>query len=269
MNELAHLDEDLKNDISSAFGEAAEYYQQHANLQKQVADRLIASLQPWRDILPSGPIIELGCGTGFVTEGLAELYTDKEIQVTDLSDQMVEFCRQRFADSSNLRFQVQDAEDVPYDDPHYAMTISGFTAQWFQDPAQTLGQWLQATKPGGLLLVSFPGSESFPEWKEKCKELGLPFTANKFPDVEEMVVKMSVGPAQVDYYEDTVTQSFNSARQFFRHLKNMGAATQKEGRSLSSKELSLLINHWDNSTEGDIEVSYHLVFLAVKRDYDS
>lgn len=269
MTELAHLDEDLKNEISSAFGKSAEYYQQHAELQKQVADRLIASLEPWRDILPSGPIIELGCGTGFVTEGLAELYTDKEIQVTDLSDQMVEFCRQRFADSPNLRFRVQDAEDVSYDDPHYAMTISGFTAQWFQDPAQTLGKWLQATKPGGLLLVSFPGNESFPEWKEKCKELGLPFTANKLPDVEEMVVKMSVGPAQVDYYEDTVTKSFDSARQFFRHLKNIGAATQKGGRALSPKELSMLINHWDNSTEGDIEVSYHLVFLAVKRDYDS
>jgi len=84
-----------------------------------------------------------------------------------------------------------------------------------------------------------------------------------------MVVKMSVGPAQVDYYEDKVTQTYNSARDFFRDLKKLGAGTQRSGRSLTPKELALLIDYWDSSSEGDIEVSYHVVFLAVKRDYDS
>ncbi|MDZ7680615.1 MAG: methyltransferase domain-containing protein [Fodinibius sp.] len=268
MNKLATLADDVKQQISTSFGDAASYYDAHGQVQQEVAKRLIASLQPWRDIIPGGPIIELGCGTGFVTEGLAEMYPKKEIQVTDLSEEMVSFCKQKF-DQDNLIFRVQDAEQPPNDEPHYAMTISGFTAQWFKDPAQTLGRWLQATKPGGLLLTSFPGNESFPEWREKCEELGLPFTANDLPDVEEMVVKMSVGPAQVDYYEDRVTQRYESARDFFRDLKKLGAGTQRTGRSLTPKELSLLINHWDESTDGDIKVSYHVVFLAVKRDYDS
>jgi malonyl-CoA O-methyltransferase len=269
MTNKATLADDLKQQIASSFGKAASYYDEHAEIQKEVAKRLIASLQPWRDILPSGPIIELGCGTGFVTEGLAEMYPQKEIQVTDLSKQMVEFCKQKFSDQQNLTFRVQDAEDVPYEEPHYAMTISGFSPQWFKDPAQTLARWLQATKPGGLLLTSFPGNESFPEWQKQCQELGLPFTGNTLPDVEEMVVKMSVGPAQVDYYEDTVSKSYESARDFFRDLKNLGADTQRSGRSLTPKEFSLLINHWDSSAEGNIRVSYHLIFLAVKRDYDS
>lgn len=268
MNKMATLADDLKQQISDCFGAAASYYDEHAQVQQEVADRLIASLQPWRDIIPSGPIIELGCGTGFVTKGLADLYEKQEIQVTDLSEEMVNFCRQKF-DQDNLTFKVQDAEAPPYEEPHYAMTVSGFTAQWFKDPAQTLGRWLQATKPGGLLLASFPGNNSFPEWKEKCEELGLPFTGNELPDVEEMVIKMSVGPAQVDYYEDTVTKTYNSARDFFRDLKKLGAGTQRSGRSLTPKELALLIDHWDSSVEEDIKVSYHVVFLAVKRDYDS
>lgn len=269
MNKLASVREDLKKQIATGFGASASYYDSHAVVQKEVADRLIASLQPWRDIIPAGPIIELGCGTGFVTKGLVDLYSNREIQVTDLSEQMVDYCSQKFDDHENLTFRVQDAEDPPYSEPHYGMTVSGFSAQWFKDPAQTLGRWLQATKPGGLLLASFPGSESFPQWRGKCKELGLPYTGNEFPDVEEMVVKMAVGPAQVDYYEDTITQSFESAGDFFRELKKLGTSTQMEGRSLSPKELSLLIDHWDSSSEGAVEVSYHLVFLAVKRDFDS
>jgi len=268
MNKQATLGDDLKQQISTSFGAAASYYDEHAEVQQEVADRLIASLQPWRDIIPAGPIIELGCGTGFVTQGLAELYKKQPIQVTDLSEEMVDYCRQKF-DQDNLAFSKQDAEDPPYDEPHYAMTVSGFTAQWFKDPAQTLGRWLQATKPGGLLLASFPGNESFPEWKQKCEELGLPFTGNQLPDVEEMVVKMSVGPAQVDYYEDTVKQSYESARDFFSDMKRLGAGTQRTGRSLTSKELSLLIDHWDSSTVGNLTVSYPVIFLAVKRDFDS
>lgn len=269
MDKLATLPADLKQQISEAFGDAAPYYDEHAEVQREVADRLIASLEPWRDILPSGPIIELGCGTGFVTKGLAELYPNREIQVTDLSDEVVEYCRKKFGEQDNLSFRVQDAEAPVTDEPHYAMTVCGFSAQWFKDPAQTLAQWLQATKPGGLLLASFPGNESFPQWRKMCEELGLPFTGNELPDVEEMVIKMSVGPAQVDYYEDTITQTYNSARDFFRELKKLGAATQREGRSLTPKELSLLTNHWDSTADGKIEVSYHTVFLAVKRDFDS
>lgn len=179
---------------------------------------------------------------------------------------MVAFAKQRLSSADNLAFSVQDAEHPP-DEEQYALTISGFTAHWFKDPALTLGKWLEVTQPGGLLLASFPGNESFPEWRKYCRELGLPFTGNTLPDVEEMVIKMSVGPSQVDYYEDTVTQTFDSAFNFFEHIKKIGASSQTEGRSLSPRELSMLIDHWDSSVDGSVEVSYHLVFLAVKRIY--
>jgi malonyl-CoA O-methyltransferase len=260
----------FKKQIAQSFGSAVSYYDEHADVQREVANRLIASLQPWRDIIPSGPIIELGAGTGFVTKGLADLYSGRDIEVTDLSEDMISFCNSKFGDRDSLKFKVLDAEDVPdFEDPHYAMTVSGFTTHWFKDPAQTLVKWLEITMPGGLLLASFPGNESFPQWKKYCQELGLPFTGNELPDVEEMVIKMSVGPAQVDYYEDTITQQYESASDFFEDIKNLGMGTQIEGRHLTSDERKLLVEHWDSSVDGDITVSYHIVFLAVKRDYNS
>lgn len=267
MNDIAHPVTDLKKNIARHFGNAAAYYEKHADVQKEVARRLINALQPWRDILPPGPILEIGCGTGFVTEGLLELYPDRELKITDLSADMLATCEQKFGNHPNATFEVLDAEDHPTGEPEYAMTVSGFTAQWFKDPALTLGRWLEVTKPGGLLLASFPGNESFPEWRQYCRELGLPFTGNTLPDTEEMVIKLSTGPAQVDYYEDTITQKFSGAADFFRHLKQLGAHTQKKGRHLSLSEMKMLIKHWDEQQKGDIQVSYHVVFLAVKRDY--
>lgn len=261
------LSTSVKQEIQDHFGKAVLSYDQTADLQRQIADRLIASLEPWKAIIPEGPIIELGCGTGFVSGGLVTLYPDRPIEVTDLSPDMVEYCSQKFSDSPQLTFSQLDAEHPPHKEPHYALTVSGFTAQWFDDPALTLGRWLQATKAGGLLLISFPGNESFPRWKKYCRDLGLPYTGNELPDVEEMVIKMSVDSSQVDYYEDTVTETFDSALDFFKSLKNIGASTQKKGRALSASEMSLLIDHWDSQSDGPVKVDYHIVFLAVKKDF--
>jgi len=255
-----------KNQIALKFGSAAPYYDQHAELRKEVADRLINSLDPWRDIIPRGPIKELGSGTGFVTKGLADLYPKRAIESLDLSEQMTEYIKKKLADYENITFQTADAEKVPEIEPHYSLIVSGFTAHWFKDPALTLGRWMEVLKPGGLLLASFPGNESFPTWQKHCQKLGLPFTGNELPDVEEVVVKMSVGPSQVDYYEDNISQTFGSAFEFFAHLKKIGADAQQAGRSLTNKEMNLLLNHWDKEGGGTIHDTTHAVFLAVKKD---
>lgn len=257
----------IKKDSKTNFNRSAVAYHANARVQKEVANRLIASLKPWKEILPPGPIIELGCGTGFVSRELQKLFPERELLFTDIAPNMVEQCQVNLDQASNSSFEILDAEDVAVSKPVYAMTLSSFVAQWLWDPAYTLGQWFEATLPGGLLLAAFPGSESFPEWRHQAETLGLPFTGNSLPDTEEMVIKLSSGGTQVDYYEDTITQKFNTAAAFFRHLKDIGAGQQLEGRSLTPKEMKLLINHWDEQTKGNITVSYHIVFLAVKKNH--
>lgn len=252
--------------VAQQFGNAAESYEQHATMQRETAKRLIASLEPWRDIIPPGPILEIGCGTGFVTRGLLELYPERALEITDISQGMVDFCSRKFGSRGNASFYQLDAQNLPFQEQRYALAIGGFVAQWFDDPALTLGRCLEALLPGGLLLASFPGNESFPQWKSHCEELGLPYTGNTLPDTEEMVIKLSQGPAQVDFYEDTVTQTFESAAAFFQQLKRVGASTQKSGRPLAPREMKLLVDHWDSAAGDEIEVSWHLVFVAVKRD---
>lgn len=258
-----------KEQIADRFGNAAAYYREHATVQKEVASRLIASLNPWKDIIPPGPILEVGCGTGFVTEGLKELYPNRSMEITDLATEMVEYCAEYIGKDDKLEFRVMDAEEFDHKQKRYSLIISGFTAQWFKDPALTLGRLLESVKPGGLLLASFPGNESFPEWREHCRELGIPFTGNELPDTEEVVIKLSTGPAQVDFYEDTVTETYDDAASFFRHLKKVGAGTRTKGRPLKPSEMKLLIDYWNKTAEGKINVSYHVVFLAVKRDFSS
>lgn len=260
-------EEILRDQVKTDFDTSVRAYHEQAEVQKNVAKRLIASLKPWKETLPPGPVIEFGCGTGFVSRQLTDLFPDRNLIFTDAAPAMVNFTRDQIGAEPRNTFDILDAETLLADEPTYALVISSFAAQWFRDPAYTLGQWLEVIKPGGLLLAAFPGSESFPEWKQHAQSLGLPFTGNTLPDTEEMVIKLSSGGTQVDYYEDTITQHFESAADFFGHLKTIGAGKQLKGRPLSPKEMRLLIDHWNGQTEGSITVSYHIVFLAVKKNF--
>src|SRR5690625_1544109 len=261
----------MSNDnVSSRFSKASSTYEEHATLQREVARRLAASLKPWTLTLPSGPVLELGAGTGLFSRELAELLPERELVITDISDEMLDQNRQLYEErgqnSGKVAFRQMDAEAFQPGDEKFSLITGNFVAQWFRDPPLTLDRIAQALLPGGLMLLSFPGHESFPEWRKTCVDLGLPYTGNSLPDTEEMVYKLSFDGKQVDYYEDSYTVRFSSALDFFRHLKQIGSSPLHEKR-LNPRQFRMLIDNWDRLTgKGHIEVTWHLVFLALKND---
>ncbi|MDZ7693269.1 MAG: hypothetical protein U5K69_19485 [Balneolaceae bacterium] len=71
----------------------------------------------------------------------------------------------------------------------------------------------------------------------RARSWGSLTLAMSYPIPSNPWIKLSGGPVQVDYYEDTVKQQFNSAAGFFRHIKKLGAGTQQEGRHLSPERI--------------------------------
>lgn len=254
--------------IKEKFSNVCDVYEREAGLQKETAARLGASLQPWRLTLPEGPVLEIGAGTGFLTAELIEILPQREIIVSDISDEMIAYCKSKLSEisSDNLVFKQLDAELFNPEPDKYALIAGNFVAQWFQDPARTLGKLAEGLKPGGLLLTAFPGSDTFPEWRQRCRELGLPYTGNSLPDTEELVIKLSMGPARVDFYEDSRTVQFPDGLSFFQYLKRIGATSKLHDKQLSAKQMKLLINHWNQEKPGDLDISWHLVFLALKKN---
>ncbi|MBO6535907.1 MAG: methyltransferase [Balneolaceae bacterium] len=255
----------LNNNIARSFGKSAQNYHQKAEIQRKVANGLVASLRPWKDILPEGPILEVGCGTGFLTGAMINEFPNRAFTITDASSDMVNFAKEQLGETSTRRFEVLNVDTISSTEPKYACIVSNFAAQWFGDTAIGLEKLGEMLLPGGLLLVAFPGNYSFAEWYECCLELGLPFTANPLPDVEEVVVKLSMGPFQIDYYENDLFQTFDHAIDFFKHIKEIGAGKSLTGKSLNAKQLRLLAKHWDEKVN-PVKVKWHVVYLAAKKD---
>ncbi len=257
--------------VAEAFSESASMYHQKAEVQQKVAQGLISSLLPWKNSLPEGPILEIGCGTGFLSEQLIKEFPGRNIELTDISEGMLRFCKERLDKehllNSNASFYLLDADEIQPEEERYSLITSNFTAQWFKDTAMSLERLSGLLKPGGLLLCSFPGNHSFEEWHSNCLELGLPFTANPLPDVEEVIIKLSLNPLQIDYYEDDLYQEFEHSIDFFKHLKEIGASVSETGKQLNPKQLRLLTNFWDDKTSNNVKVKWHVVYLAAKKEY--
>lgn len=245
-------------------GTELESYHKQAVPEREAAQRLYNSLEPWKAIVPPGPVLEIGAGTGNFTSYLTSLFTSRKLDITDRHPESVEFLKRTF-DGDNVTFFEFDVEQDQPEPLYYSLISANHVAHQFRQPAQTLEKLAESLKVDGIMLASFPGEDSLPEWRATCLELGIPFTGKAMPETEPLVIHLSMGPVQVDFYEDQSTFWFDSITQFLNHQQNGGSDLEQETRKITQKEATLLNENWVNIKDGKIGVTYHNVFLAVKR----
>jgi demethylmenaquinone methyltransferase/2-methoxy-6-polyprenyl-1,4-benzoquinol methylase len=112
----------------------------------------------WVALDPDDQVLDVGCGTGFGTEGLLE---DTE-QVHGL-DQSVHQLRRAWAKLGKhepVRFTLGDAERLPYADDTFDGVWSSGSIEYWPNPVATLEECARVTKPGGPVLVVGPNAPS-------------------------------------------------------------------------------------------------------------
>jgi len=90
-----------KKQIERSFSQKAITYDRDAALQKKSAKKL-AHFLPKEE--PKN-ILEIGCGTGFLTQEIQKKYPNANILGIDISKDMIDACRQKFIGYQNLYFE--------------------------------------------------------------------------------------------------------------------------------------------------------------------
>ena len=137
----------------SNFSSIAPKYRQTATLQKSAAERVF-------DLLAIGPadaVLDLGCGTGHLTNQIRQKTSGKVLGLDPSEDMIAEARRQAAA---NVEFQVATAEELNYPDPFDAIFCNS-AFQWFQDPTRALANCLAALRPGGRMAIQAPARQDY------------------------------------------------------------------------------------------------------------
>jgi SAM-dependent methyltransferase len=128
---------------------------------------------------PGGPaprVLDVGCGTGFLLERLAERgYAGLGV---DLSPESVEIAQRRLAEigaADRLRAVVGSAYEPP-EGPFDLITLTD-VLEHLEDPVACLRALRERLSPGGLLVVSTPNRRSLPGARrylaERVPRLGI------------------------------------------------------------------------------------------------
>jgi ubiquinone/menaquinone biosynthesis C-methylase UbiE len=103
-------------------------------------------------------VLDVGCGTGFGTEGLLK-HADTVHGLDQSTDQM-ERAWEKFGKHGRVRFYRGDAERLPYKDDTFDVAWSSGSIEYWPNPVEGLRELRRVTRPGGQVLVVGPNYPS-------------------------------------------------------------------------------------------------------------
>jgi SAM-dependent methyltransferase len=102
------------------------------------------------NLLRAGRVLDVGSGTGVVTEEVAAR-THGEVIGLDLDPAMVAFARRRR--DGRATYRLGDAHALPFDSAWFDVTLCHFLLLWCRDPVAAAQEMVRVTRPGGAVLV--------------------------------------------------------------------------------------------------------------------
>jgi malonyl-CoA O-methyltransferase len=195
------------------FNNAAQTYDQAAEMQVTAAQKLVA----WaaQGLIEPKTILDIGCGTGLVSEELYRLWPQASITALDAAPAMIDEVRRKMPQVTAI---VGDA--LTYQPPHkFDAIFSSMLLHWLPDPRAALQTWRRWLNPGGHLFVALPVEGSFQEWRDLCRAHGLQDKLWPLPHVDfadDLAERHQIEKIEIIY---------PTAADFVRSLKKTGANT--------------------------------------------
>jgi len=258
--------------VSQRFSRAVGSYDDHAALQCEVADRLIAHIEFVR--LKPKRILDIGCGTGYFTGLLRNRFKRAHIMALDMAGAMTEVAKKKHASNfpwqAKMQFMTADALALPFDNAGFDLVCSNLTMQWVAEPKQMLAEMRRVLAPGGLMLLSTFGRRTLSELRQSLASIkhdhaGLVLP---FPDVTTLGNSLMELPVELPVTDtDLFTLTYPDTMALIRELNALGASASAisnrpgglYGRSLL-RQLDTVYTTAHQMEDGRIRASFEVLY---------
>jgi SAM-dependent methyltransferase len=103
---------------------------------------------------PGMTVLDVGCGTGAITEGVARaVEPGGHVVGLDMSKDLIGLARARAARQANLSFELADVATLAHEQRRFDVVTAARMLLWLADPRAALAAMAGVVRPGGLMVV--------------------------------------------------------------------------------------------------------------------
>lgn len=251
-----------KNRVRENFGQGASTYDRYARVQKTMArelmDKITGTGKNFRDIL------EIGCGTGFLTELLAEKFPRARILAVDISPQMIEAARKKLVLYPEITYLEADGENLSVNGS-FDLVVSSAVFQWFNNYLRPFNTYSRILKDDGYFIFNTFGEETLKELVQVLEFLGMHIPRKYFISTGELsCVLKNCRFKELTVDERFLRDYYPATRELLIGIKKIGAQSHYLGAndySLGPGDIFKLINCYDRMYNQDNQVyaTYHIL----------
>lgn len=213
--------------VKNSFAQAAQRYDAVADLQRRVGQSLFAQILTHK---VAGTVLDVGCGTGFLSSQLVALDYIEHIIALDIALSMLQMTRQKL-DKQKLRLLCADAEQLPLAEQTVNHIVSNLALQWCENLPRVFSDFKRVLKTDGQLLFSTFGHQTLQELKSSWAKVDDYRHVNHFYSASKIAFLLQKsGFKHVEISEQIYFSRYNSVVDLMRELKAMGAHNVMQGR---------------------------------------
>lgn len=103
----------------------------------------------WLEIAPGAKWLDVGCGTGALSETILQIAQPGAVKGVDLTDDYVAYARGHIADP-RASFEVGNAENLPVESASCDVAVSGLVLNFVPDKPKATLEMARAVRQGGM-----------------------------------------------------------------------------------------------------------------------
>jgi ubiquinone/menaquinone biosynthesis C-methylase UbiE len=161
-------------EVARGFDRSAADYDELLRHNRSGAERLVAALPPGE----YADVLDVGCGTGFVSEAMVARFGTRRITGVDPSEGMLERFRAKLeARSVRATLIRAGVHDMPVPDAAFDAVVSGMAFHWFPEKAAAVAAMARRLRRGGVLGILASGKGTDEELRRLLRQIDPPVPA--------------------------------------------------------------------------------------------
>ena len=239
-----------KAKIKQSFAAASGTYDGVAELQRTVGNALLSIIDSGSF---AGTLLDLGCGTGFLTSGL--LAQSTPVIALDIALPMVQVTRTKLAGAPDVGYVCADAEQLPLAGQSVDHVFSNLVLQWCVNLDTVFTDIKRVLKPGGQLVFSIFGPQTLQELKAAWAEVDDYSHVNDFYSEQQLMRFLrQAGYAEITVEIKQYVPTYDSVWALMKELKHIGAHNVMAGRNkqiTTKNQMQRMIAAYERHRIGD------------------